>query len=210
MKKQKAPLQSSRFAWFLMIGAIGAALLSCNLFINYYTVIYDANGADSGTVPTDSNRYRQGAVVMVQSNNGNLAKTGYSFAGWNTKADGSGTTYQGGSTFTMGEENVILYAQWSALAQTVDAGAAHTMILKADGTLWATGDNYFGQLGDATTTYRHIPVQVMTGVQAVAAGGLHTMILKTDGTLWATGNNKSGQLGDGTTINRYTPVQITF
>jgi alpha-tubulin suppressor-like RCC1 family protein len=35
---------------------------------------------------------------------------------------------------------------------TVSAGVYHTMIVKTDGTLWTTGDNRFGQLGDGTTT----------------------------------------------------------
>jgi alpha-tubulin suppressor-like RCC1 family protein len=33
----------------------------------------------------------------------------------------------------------------------ISAGYFHTMILKTDGTLWATGDNEYGQLGDGTT-----------------------------------------------------------
>ena len=82
------------------------------------------------------------------------------------------------------------------------------MILKTDGSLWACGWNYDGQLGDGTTTNRSTPVQVMTGVAAVSAGGSHTMILKTDGSLWACGDNYYGQLCDGTNVGRHIPVQI--
>ncbi len=95
----------------------------------------------------------------------------------------------------MGSENVTLYAKWMAAiprVAAVAAGAIHTMILKTDGTLWATGKNDYGQMGDGTTSDRFTPVQVMTNVAAVAAGNAHTMILKTDGTLWATGWNSYG------------------
>lgn len=84
------------------------------------------------------------------------------------------------------------------------------MILNTDGTLWATGRNYYCQLGDGTYTNHSAPVQVMRDVQAVAAGDYHTMILKTDGSLWATGRNLNGELGDGTITSRSTPVQISF
>jgi alpha-tubulin suppressor-like RCC1 family protein len=84
------------------------------------------------------------------------------------------------------------------------------MILKTDGTLWATGYNLNGQLGDGTWTNRSTPVQVMRDVKAAAAGYRHTMILKTDGTLWATGCNSDGEFGDSTATYRSTPVQINF
>ncbi|MFC5471295.1 immunoglobulin-like domain-containing protein, partial [Cohnella suwonensis] len=82
------------------------------------------------------------------------------------------------------------------------------MALKSDGTLWAWGDNDYGQLGDGTTTRRYTPVQVLSGVQAIAAGARHSLALKSDGTLWAWGDNSVGDLGDGTTIDRHTPVQV--
>ncbi|AEC01302.1 fimbrillin family protein [Parasphaerochaeta coccoides] len=100
----------------------------------------------------------------------------------------------------------------------VSVGNYHTMILKKDGTLWATGRNNYGQLGDGTTTNRSTPVQVkasttpndfMTNVVAVSAGSNHTLILKKDGTLWATGRNNNGQLGDDTTANKSTPVPVS-
>ena len=91
----------------------------------------------------------------------------------------------------------------------VAAGGGYTLAIKTDGSLWAWGDNRYGQLGDGTTTERDSPVQVLTGVAAVAAGYGHTLVLKTDGSLWAWGANWSGQLGDGTMAARSTPVPVT-
>ncbi len=85
------------------------------------SVTYNANGATSGTVPTDSYLYGEGGTVTVKSNSGSLAKTGgYTFGGWNTKADGSGTNFTAGSgTFTISQDT-ILYAKWvSSCANTV-------------------------------------------------------------------------------------------
>ncbi len=79
-----------------------------------YTVSYNGNGSTSGSVPVDSTNYLQGQTVTVPGNTGNLARTGYSFTGWNTKADGTGTTFTQGQTFSMGPANVTLYAIWTA------------------------------------------------------------------------------------------------
>lgn len=95
------------------------------------------------------------------------------------------------------------------ITPSVSAGGNHSMILKSDGSLWATGNNNFGQLGDGTTTVKLIPVQVMSVVASVSAGQYQSMILLADGGLWATGFNNYGQLGDGTIIDRYTPVAVT-
>ncbi|ABR47724.1 cell wall/surface repeat protein [Alkaliphilus metalliredigens QYMF] len=77
-----------------------------------YTVIYDGNGSTDGTVPTDSNNYEENATVTVLGNTGNLMRTGYTLVGWNTQANGQGTSYYTGSSFTMGAENATLYAKW--------------------------------------------------------------------------------------------------
>jgi uncharacterized repeat protein (TIGR02543 family) len=85
----------------------------------------------------------------------------------------------------------------------------HTMIVKADGSLWGCGANAYGQLGDGTGLQQNTPVLIVSnGVKSVSVGGAHTMILKTDGSLWACGYNNNGQLGDGTTAQRITPVLI--
>ncbi len=79
-----------------------------------YTVTYNGNGNTSGIVPVDSTNYEQGQDVSVLGNTGNLVKTNYSFGGWNTQANGSGTIYTQSQTFTMGAANVTLYAMWTA------------------------------------------------------------------------------------------------
>lgn len=84
-----------------------------------YSVTYDGNGSDGGSVPEDDNQYKENDTVTVLGNTGNLSKTGYSFAGWNTASDGSGTSYAPGAEFPMGTEDVTLYAKWTANTYTV-------------------------------------------------------------------------------------------
>jgi hypothetical protein len=87
-------------------------------------------------------------------------------------------------------------------------GYAHSLFLKSNGTVWATGNNFSGELGTGDNTNRATPVQVMSGVSAVAAGYAHSLFLKSDGTVWAAGSNGSGQLGTGDTANQMAPVQV--
>ncbi len=79
-----------------------------------YTVTYDGNSNDAGTVPVDGNSYAAGEPVTVSANGGNLARSGYSFGGWNTAAGGGGTAYDasGSATFDMPASDVTLYARW--------------------------------------------------------------------------------------------------
>ena len=77
-----------------------------------YIVTYFGNENTSGSAPTDgSSPYSGGSSVTILGNTGALVKTGYQFAGWNTAADGSGTSFVGGNTFTI-NANATLYAQW--------------------------------------------------------------------------------------------------
>ena len=93
---------------------------------------------------------------------------------------------------------------WDAIA----GGGYYNLALKADGTLWAWGDNSDGQLGLGDTTDRTSPVQVDGSWTTIATGYEHSLALKTDGTLWAWGDNTDGQLGDGTLTDRPSPVQV--
>ena len=76
-------------------------------------VTYNPNGATSGSVPTDATVYDNGASVTIKGNTGSLAKSGYVWAGWNTKADGTGISYVAGATFSISKATT-LYARWIA------------------------------------------------------------------------------------------------
>jgi alpha-tubulin suppressor-like RCC1 family protein len=86
----------------------------------------------------------------------------------------------------------------------------HVLALKNDGSLWAWGGNFHGELGIGTTSNAETPAQVSTGQfwKSVSAGNYHSLAVREDGTLWAWGRNVEYQIGDGTNENRTTPVQI--
>ena len=96
------------------------------------------------------------------------------------------------------------------LSCTIAIGEFHSLVI-VDGSLWAWGNNWHGQLGDGTTDNRATPVQIEddTNWASIAVGGGHTVAIKIDGSLWAWGYNWHGQLGDGTTENRAAPVQAS-
>lgn len=82
-----------------------------------YSVAYNANYG-TGTVPSSVTQ-NSGSSVTVASGSG-LRRTGYTFRGWNTKADRSGTAYAAGATIKTG---ATLYAQWTPNTYTVKFNA---------------------------------------------------------------------------------------
>jgi len=92
----------------------------------------------------------------------------------------------------------------------VSTGGGHTIALQENGSLWAWGDNRFGQLGDGTTTNRIEPVQVGIETKWVhaVAGDQISYAICIDGYLWSWGWNHNGELGIGTTENSSIPVQV--
>jgi len=87
----------------------------------------------------------------------------------------------------------------------------HSVAVLDDGTVWAWGDNTYGQLGSGTTAGSALPVRVvgLTEIVGVASGDYHCLAVKSDGTAWAWGRNQYGQLGDGSTTNRTSPVMVS-
>ncbi|MCF8529344.1 MAG: InlB B-repeat-containing protein [Aquiluna sp.] len=81
-----------------------------------YTVSYDSNDAGSGSVPASQTK-THGVALTLASNTGTLAKAGYTFIGWNTRADGLGTTYAAGASYTADADDV-LYAKWYRASYT--------------------------------------------------------------------------------------------
>jgi alpha-tubulin suppressor-like RCC1 family protein len=94
-------------------------------------------------------------------------------------------------------------------------GIWHSLALKNDGTVWAWGDNQYGELGNGTYTTTSpygidTPEMVsgLTGITAIAIGEIDNLALKSDGTVWAWGYNGYGDLGNGTYTSSKTPVQV--
>lgn len=92
----------------------------------------------------------------------------------------------------------------------ITSGETHSMALKSDGTVWAWGSNFYGQLGNGIAKSSAVAMQVsgLTGVLAIAAGASHSLALKADGTLWAWGYNYTCQLGNETLTEVFTPIQV--
>lgn len=87
----------------------------------------------------------------------------------------------------------------------------HACALTTQGGLKCWGDNAVGQLGDGSTTDRHVPVDVTgltSGVAAVVPGSGHTCAVMRTGGLKCWGDNSRGQLGDGTSEDRHDPVDV--
>jgi autotransporter-associated beta strand protein len=103
-----------------------------------FAVNYNGNTNTGGSVPIDtSSPYAQNSTVTVLGNAGSLVKTGYSFANWNTAANGSGTAYNPGDTFPI-TAPVTLHAQWSPGPDFIWTNSAGT-------NLWTTTDtNWLG------------------------------------------------------------------
>jgi alpha-tubulin suppressor-like RCC1 family protein len=94
----------------------------------------------------------------------------------------------------------------------ISAGGAHSMAIKNNGTLWAWGYNFYGQLGIGDYANRSSPVQIgsLNTWAKVHCGHTYTIAIKNDGTLWAWGTNDAGELGLGISLSvaPTSPVQI--
>ena len=99
-----------------------ATTLSSSATVNTYTVTFDPNGG-SGTMASQVLTYNQNTALSTNT----YTRAGYTFAGWNTKADGTGTNYTDGQTkpnvTSTNGGTATLYAQWTANSYTVTADA---------------------------------------------------------------------------------------
>jgi len=109
------------------------------------TISYSGNTNTGGAAPGAQSYYVGGPNLTIAGNTGELVKTGYTLAGWNTAANGSGTNYALGALNAAFATNTTLYAQW--------AGATYTLLYvgnSATGGTAPTSQSYVS--GGATLT----------------------------------------------------------
>jgi alpha-tubulin suppressor-like RCC1 family protein len=119
---------------------------------------------------------------------------------------------QVGNGNTTNQTAPVTVSGFASGGATVSAGAAHTCALTTVGGVRCWGLNYYGQLGDGTTTQRLTPVAVSTlsaGGLAVSAGHTWSCAVSAGGAVQCWGHNVYGQLGDGTTTDRSTPGVVS-
>jgi len=93
----------------------------------------------------------------------------------------------------------------------ITAGLKHTCALTTTGAIKCWGHNYYGQLGDGSTTYSRVPVDV-SGLNdifnAIEAGDLHTCALTQQGAVKCWGDNQFGQLGNNSIAYSNIPINV--
>ena len=104
---------TTRYRYYKSATYSGSAYKRPQLYKKAYTVTYDANGG-SGTMTDANSPYFMGSTVTTKTNT--FTKGGYDFVGWNTAADGNGTSYDEGDEFTL-NANTTLYAQWGTASK---------------------------------------------------------------------------------------------
>jgi hypothetical protein len=167
--------------------AQGLGLDNFTIILNPYIVTYNGNSNTSGTVP-NATYHASGSNVTVASNSGSLLRTGYTYNGWNTAADGSGTHYDAGSgTISSISSSVTLYAEWTPVctAQTITAISPSTITKTYGDAIYSVATTASSGL---TVTY----ASSATGVATVDASGDVTIVGPGTATITAS------QAGNGT------------
>lgn len=85
-----------------------------------------------------------GSKIVIQQSG--FTRSEYTFTGWNTQADGKGTAYKVGDSFTLTDKDTVLYAQWSKNSGSAGTGTSGSAGTGTNGTakptdIPKTGDN---------------------------------------------------------------------
>jgi alpha-tubulin suppressor-like RCC1 family protein len=101
----------------------------------------------------------------------------------------------------------------------IASGYDHTLALTSAGTVYAFGNNNYGQMGDGNKDGgSETPVQVLnysggtgtylSGITAIAAGVSFSLALTSSGNVYAWGNNGNGELGNASNAESNIPVEV--
>ena len=117
-----------------------------------HTVTFDANGGEGEMEPQELVENSEGTL-----NSATFTRTGHTFKGWNTEADGSGTAYGDGGQITL-TKDVTLYAQWEANKYTITFKNDDGTVLASTEVAYGTVPEYEGDIPAkaATAQYTYI------------------------------------------------------
>jgi alpha-tubulin suppressor-like RCC1 family protein len=162
------------------------------------------------TVPVKVERLKAIAAIAGGDEHSLALASDGSVWAWGVNANGELGTGKATTTGCMCSDVPVRSAVPSGIV-AISGGGRHSLALRGDGTVWAWGENSFGQLGDGTMTERDAPVEVpgLGNVTAVSAGFEHSLALTSDGVVYAWGRNTFGQLGDGTTQQSEVPIAVS-
>ena len=118
-----------------------------------------------------------------------------------------------GDNTTTSKSSPILVSPGTGISWSkVAIGYYNTVALKSNGSLWAWGDNSYGQLGQGwQSLYANSPINAIgnTTWAKVSAGNGFVLAIRSNGTLYAWGDNASGQLGDVSVVSKSSPVLVS-
>jgi len=128
---------------------------------------------------------------------------------WATGSAGSGVL--GNNTTTSSFSPVSIARPGSYKKVTGYTGVTY-FLDGFDGSVWATGTNSLGQLGDGTLDNKSSPVSMLGGrsYTNIIAVPNTLYLLTADGTVYALGDNTYGQFGNGTTVGSSIPIALPF
>ncbi|MEI8080831.1 MAG: InlB B-repeat-containing protein, partial [Actinomycetes bacterium] len=156
-----------------------------------YTVTYLANGASGGSAPPIATATNPTPVTIADA--GSLTRTNYSFGGWNTAANGSGTAYAALASYT-GPPSLTLYAVWTPGVAPVNTVAPVVTGTPTSGqTLSST---------DGTWTGSPVPTLAYQWQACTTADCL-------GGTVTAIGTNQNTYVLTGAEVGQWVRVQVT-
>ena len=89
---------------------------SKQITVTLSTISFSGNGATSGFMESIQGAIGQSATIP----NVGFSRTGYTFTGWNTSPDGTGTAYRPNATIQFAAQNITLYAQWKVRSYSVN------------------------------------------------------------------------------------------
>ena len=126
-----------------------------------FIVTYDANGGE-GTMKPDTFYYG----VSKQLSEVTYTKSSHSFTKWNTKADGTGISYEDGQTLMI-SKNIVLYAQWKKDPEWVDLGLSVKWATFNIGAEYPESYGYYFAWGETQpkTSYRWITYKWCNGTE---------------------------------------------